>query len=281
MKRLIAGGVAVIAALVLAPMASASTFHPTGEFEQFGECPLSIETLENCVYSVSNGGNFTIGTKSVPLKNPVILQGGFSGAGEEIQFFGAANGETLSKTAQPVPGGLLGVVAPTWWPAAVQEWFNNLINDGFTGVTATVELAAPATSIKLSTGNLISRTGTALGLPVKVKLSNAILGSNCYLGSNSHPVQINFTTGNDGALEGRVGTVKFNKTFSLITISGGLLVNNSFEAPGVSGCGGIFSFLVDPLVDSILGVPAGAGQNSATLEGTLQTAVASAVKASE
>jgi hypothetical protein len=282
MKKFIAGGLmAALAVLVLAPSAFASSHHPTGEFEQFGECPLNNEEVANCVFSVTNGGLFTVGNKEVPLVNPVTLQGGFKGSGESVQFYGAENGETLSKTPQPVPGGLLGITAPKWWPIWIQIWFNNLINEGFTGVNATVELAAPATSIKLSTSNLLNRKGTALGLPVKVKLSNAILGSNCYIGSNSSPVQINFTTGTDGELEGAVGTVTFNKTFTLVTISGGKLVNNSFAAPGVSGCGGIFSFLIDPLVDSILGTPSGAGENSAILEGTLQTANAKAVKASE
>jgi hypothetical protein len=67
----------------------------------------------------------------------------------------------------------------------------------------------------------------------------------------------------------------------LITIKGGKLVNNTYAAPGVSGCGGIFSFFIDPLVDSILGTPSPSGSNSASLEGVLQDANAAAVKASE
>jgi hypothetical protein len=58
-------------------------------------------------------------------------------------------------------------------------------------------------------------------------------------------------------------------------------VNNTFSAPGASGCGGLFSFFVDPLVNSILGLPAGSGTNSAVLEGKLQDAQAVAVKESE
>jgi hypothetical protein len=120
-----------------------------------------------------------------------------------------------------------------------------------------------------------------LGLPSKVKLDNAILGNNCYVGSNSKPVQIDFTTGESGALKGSVGEITFNEEFTLITISGGQLVNGTFAAPGVSGCGGIFSFFIDPLVDSILGTPSPSGKNSAILEGVLQDGNAAAVKASE
>lgn len=289
MKRLFLAAALVAAMVVPVSAASASSHNPKGEYAQFKECPLNRATMEFCVFSESNGGGFTVGKKTVPLVNPVILQGGFETNPETFvqQFYGAENGDTLSKTPQPVPGGLLGITAPTWWPKFLQDWFNNQINEGFTGVTATVELAAPATSIKLSTLNLISENGIALGLPVKIKLSNAILGNNCYIGSNSKPVQLDFTTGTteppppNKPLKGAAGTLSFNPDFTIITVSGGLLVNNSFAAPGVNGCGGIFSFFIDPLVNSILGTPSPAGTNTATLEGKLQTAQAGAVKASE
>jgi hypothetical protein len=282
MKKFLMGGIAtVLAALIFTSAAFAASHHPTGNFAPFGECPLNRATITDCVYSVSDGGSFTVGNKTVPLTNPVTLQGGFEPVGEELAFFGAENGDTLSKTPQPVPGGLVGVTAPTWWPKFLQDWFNNQINEGLTGVTATVELAAPATSITLSTENLIAESGTALGLPVKVKLSNAILGNNCYLGSNAKPVQINFTTGTDGSVKGSRGELSFKEEFTLITISGGKLVNGSFAAPGVSGCGGIFSLFVDPLVDTVLGTPSASGKNTAVLEGKLQDAASSAVRESE
>ncbi|HEX5705593.1 MAG TPA: hypothetical protein VFX97_20495 [Pyrinomonadaceae bacterium] len=271
----------MLGVLLFASSASASSHNPTGEFKEFGECPLNNPAVENCVFSVTNGGSVQIGSKNVPLKNPVTLQGGFFGEGQEVTFVGAENGVTLSKTPQPVPGGLLGITAPTWWPKFIQNWFNNLINEGFTGVNATVELAAPASKIFLSTENLLNQEGTALGLPVKVKLDNAILGSNCYIGSNSKPIQIDFTSGKSGALEGSVGEITFNETFTLITISGGKLVNGTFAAPGASGCGGIFSLFIDPLVNSVLGIPSASGKNNATLEGVLKSANAAAVKASE
>lgn len=285
MRKLIAGGlVGVVAMLSFASSALASSHNPTGEYAQFKECPLNRATITDCIYALTNGGGFTTGKKTVPLVNPVTLQGGIEGEGQEVDFYGAENGDTLSKTAQPVPGGLLGITAPTWWPKFLQDWFNNQINAGFTGVTATVELTGPTkglTNVFLSTENLLFESGTALGLPAKIRLSNAILGSNCYIGSESSPVQIDFTTGTDGALTGDAGTFSFNEAFTVITISGGKFVNNSFVAPGVNGCGGIFSFFINPLVNSIIGLPSGAGKNSATLEGKLQDGNAEAVKASE
>lgn len=277
-KLIVVGLTGVIGLLAFASTAVASSHHPTGEFANFGECPLNNAEVTECIYSLSSGGSFTIGKKTVPLVNPVTFQGGLKKSGA---FVGAENGETLSKTPQPVPGGLLGIVAPTWWPKFIQEWFNNLINEGFTGVNATVELAGPASNVTLSTQNLIFQTGTALGLPTKIKLDNAILGSNCYIGSNSSPVQINFTSGTSGSLTGSVGEVSFNEEFTLVTISGGKLVNGTYAAPATNGCGGIFSFLIGPLVNEILGVPSASGKNLATLEGKIQDGKATAVRESE
>ncbi|HEY5815837.1 MAG TPA: hypothetical protein VIS95_05795 [Solirubrobacterales bacterium] len=282
--------VAALMAMMLVPASPAlgASHNPTGEYAQFKECPLSKPTVLLCVYSESNGGFFQIGKKNTPLKNPVILQGGLeiNEKGESV-FVGAENGDTLSKTPQPVPGGLLGIEAPGWWPKFLRDLFNETINNGFTGVTATVELAGPASSVKINTTNLLSETGTALSLPVKIKLSNPFLGSNCYIGSDSKPVVIDFTSGTTSPpppnkpIKGSAGTVEFNEAQTIITLSGGSLVNNSFAAPGASGCGGFFSFLIDPFVNSIVGLPSPAGTNSAVLSGKIQNAVAEAVKASE
>lgn len=288
MRKLLLAASLMAMLLLPASQAAASSHHPTGAFADFDECPLNTEAVQACVFSESNGGYFTVGSKTVPLVNPVILQGGLeAGAGGTTPFVGAENGETLSKTPQPVPGGLLGIVAPSWWPKWLQNWFNQKINNGLTGVSATVELAAPASEVKVNTLNLITGKGIALSLPVKIKLSNAILGNNCYIGSSSSPVVIEFTTGTTSPpppnepITGDPGTVSVTEGGQLITLSGGELVNNSFAAPGAHGCGGLLSFFIDPLVDSVLGTPSPAGTNTAVLEGVLKTGAASAVRASE
>jgi len=286
MKKLLVAAAAIAAMMVVpASQAIASSHHPTGEFEQFAECPLSHEAVKACIYSESNGGYFQMGAKTVPLVNPVILQGGLEGTA--LAFVGAENGETLSKTPQPVPGGLLGIEAPAWWPTWLKNWFNEQINNGFTGVTATVEVAGSDSAIKVNTLNLLFEKGTALSLPTKIKLSNPILGSSCYVGSDSSPVTLDFTTGATSppppneSIHGAAGTAENNEAGTLLTLSGGRLVNNSFAAPAAHGCGGWLSFFIDPLVNSLVGLPSPAGTNAAILEGKLQTAIASAVKASE
>jgi len=287
MRRLLLA-TALLATMLVPSQALASSHHPTGEFAHLGECPLSHPALAFCTYAETNGGFFTLGKKTVPLKNPVILQGGLevNEAETEVAFVGAENGDTLSKTPQTVPGGLLGVEAPTWWPLFLQNLFNETINKGLTGVTATVELAAPASKIIVNPEALLSEEGTALSLPVKIKLSNSFLGNNCYIGSNAKPVTIAFTTGETSPpppntpIHGSAGKLTIGE-MGLLTLSGGSFVNNSFAAPGASGCGGLFSLFIDPFVNSLVGLPSPAGTNTAILEGKFQLAEAALVRASE
>jgi len=90
------------------------------------------------------GGEVTVGNRTVALTKPLIVQGGAEGASEEVTFYGAENGETLSSAPQPVPGGLDGVKAPEAWPEWLQKWFDQGLKGGQSDVNATIELAAPA-----------------------------------------------------------------------------------------------------------------------------------------
>lgn len=285
MKKFFLAGALLLAMLLPASSAVAA---PTGEYAQFAKCPLTASPLLACLYSESSNGFFTIGKKTVPIKNPVVLQGGIPElAAGPVPLIAAAGGDTLVKTPQPVPGGLTGIVAPSWWPKFLRDLFNETINNGFTGVQATVELAAPASAIKLNSLALLSANGTALSLPVKIKLDNPFLGSSCYVGSNSTPMVLNFTSGTTAPpppntpITGNPGTVSENASNTIATFSGGKLVDNAFAAPGANGCGGLFSFLIDPFVNSILGAPSPAGTNTAVLEGKIQLGQPAAIKASE
>jgi hypothetical protein len=290
------GRMLIAAAAVLAPLAMASPamaeHHPTGNFAPFKYCPLSNKATEICTVANTNAGEFTVGKKTVPITKTITLQGGLheNEKTEELEFIAAEGAETLSKTEETVPGGLLGIKAPKSWPLILQELFNEyVINKGLTGVTEITELAKPASAIKLNTTNLIFESGTALQLPVKVKLNNAFLGNECYVGSSSHPIILNLTTGTTSPpepnkpIKGSAGKLEILEAGNLVRLTGGALVDNSFaDEEGANGCGGfLFSWAVDPLVNEILGVPSKAGTNTAILKGNLEEAVAEAVKASE
>jgi hypothetical protein len=163
-------------------------------------------------------------------------------------------------------------------------------------VTVTTELAAPASAIGVSTQNLIEAKGIGLSLPVKLKLSNALLGDGCYIGSNVKPIVINLSTGRTGPsplhrpftgkpltekpLIGKPGHAKFKDEYNLVTLADESLVGDSFAAPRAEGCGGVLSSRVDPALDAGLGLPVARGENEALLNGTLRDANAPAVKAS-
>lgn len=283
-----------LAMVVLGALAvpSSAVAAPTGEFAKFAQCPVSSAVIDACFYSVSTGGEVKTGAKTVQVENPQVLQGGLDYLEEEftgsLAFLAASDGNTLSKTPQAVPGGLLGVTAPSWWPSILRNLFNETINNGFTGVTATVELAGPASSIKLNNLAALAQFGTALEMPVKIKLGNPFLGSNCYIGSNSNPIVWKFTTGTTSPpapntpITGSAGTISANENSTILRVTGAKLVDNSFAVPGASGCGGfLFSWAVDPLVNSIVGIPSPAGNNAAVLVNNIEYADPAAVKASE
>jgi hypothetical protein len=155
--------------------------------------------------------------------------------------------------------------------------------NGLTGVTATTELAAPASDIVLNEANLIQRKGIALSLPIKVKLSNPFLGSGCYIGSNAHPIILELTTGTTNPpppnkpISGKVGNVIGNQEGTILYVKENTLVNNSFAAPGVEGCGAV-PLLIDPVVDLQSGLPAAAGHNTAILNDQLEESGASIIR---
>jgi hypothetical protein len=278
-----------IAMLALTSSAQAVEHHPTGEFAPFADCPSSNPEVSDCLIATTEGGEFAIGTEKVPIVKPITLQAGlhaFLSGGETV--VAAEDGNTLSKTPQKVPGGLAALVKCNEISNFIERLACALaFENGVTGVNATTELAAPASSIGLHTFPLLEAKGTALSLPLKVHLENPFLGSSCYIGSNAKPIVIDFTTGTTSPpppntpITGNVGEPSFNEAGNILTVKNNALVNNSYAAPAAEGCGGIFAFLIDPIVDGKLGLPSEAGHNAAILKGTLKVAFAEAVTASE
>jgi hypothetical protein len=286
-KRLVAWVAAVGVALLCLLGASSAGATPKGEFAIFSDCP--VTTVNACVVAKTESGKFIVGKETVPIEKTITLQGGISeNEAEELTFVAAKDGNTLSKTPQKVPGGLAGLVKCNEIKEILERIACELaFENGVTGVTATTELAAPASSIGINEFNFLLETGTALSLPVKVHLENPFLGSSCYIGSNSSPIVINLTTGTTSPpppntpITGSRGTIEEAGEGAIGIFRKNSLVNNSFAAPGSNGCGGVFAFVIDPIINSKLGLPSAAGHNTAILNGTLEQAAASDVKAHE
>lgn len=277
----------LIAALAVFGLAATAQAKLTGNFTKFGQCPYKNLEVRKCLLAVTNSGEVVLGSKKVPIVNPVTLQGG---AGKQVEgvapFFAASNGITLSKTPQPVPGGLSGLINCK----EIKDFFLRLacevtFENGVTGLNATLELAKPATDIRVSENNLAAEEGVALMMPVKTHLENPFLGSSCYVGSSSSPLTWNLTTGTTAPpapnkpISGKAGFVEFLEEGSIAVAKDAVLVDNAWSAPGASGCGGFpAELLLNPIINTAAGLPASAGKNTAILKNTLNIAAAAAVR---
>lgn len=277
-------------AFVVLSIASPALATPTGEFAPFADCPLNNAELSACLVAATTsgaGGEFTVGNRTVPIKNTITLQGGFTEnrtTGAE-EFVGAEGGPTLSKSPQKVPGGLSNIVnCEKIGNQRAREACEAVFENKLTAVYATTELAGPASSIGINEENLIRENGTALSLPLKVKLENPLFGEECYVGSNASPIVIELTTGTTSPpapnkpIKGKKGNFGSNEAGTILTVTENSLVNNSFAAPKATGCGGSFSSIIDPIVNASLGLPAAAGHNAAILDGALKQAGAETVR---
>jgi len=272
-----------LAALTALAFVGSASAKLTGEFAKFAQCPYNNLEVKKCMYSPTEGGEVVLGTKKVPITNVAYLQGGFSKPNAETgfsKFYEALNGITLSKAPQAVPGGLLGIVPPEKSPTLVKLLSAFFFENSLTGVNSTLELAKPACEIKVSENHLAEEIGVALELPVKVHLENPFLGKSCYVGSSSSPIWFKLTAGTtaDGKLKGFGGEVQLFEEGSVLQLKNAVLVDNTWSAPAASGCGGIISFLVNPIINGQIGLPSAAGKNVAILKNTINIAARAAVK---
>jgi hypothetical protein len=291
---------ALMAPVAVMMMASPAFAEPKGIFKIFNDCPTTTPGNALCSFAQTTGGEFAIGSTKVPINKTITLQGGavHTGGPNENEYFllPAKDGNSLSKTELNVPGGLLNIInceeikGNGFFETLERNACKAIFENKTTGVTATTELVANMSNPAiLNLAGLALEEGTALVLPVRVHLKNPLLGEECYIGSESSPIQLHLTTGTTAPplpnkpIKGSGGTFfeETEKGQSLTAVTGNSLVDNAFSTPVASGCGGFFSFLINPIVNSKLGLPSAAGHNTAILSGSLRAAENSAVVASE
>jgi hypothetical protein len=279
----------LIAALAVLALSASAQATLTGAFTRFANCPYKNTEVRKCLVSVTESGEVILGSKKVPIVNPVTLQGGIGPVDEETEFgkmFAATNGITLSKTPQPVPGGLAGLVNCKEIKEPLLRVACELaLENKFTGASSTLELARPASQVLVSEFRIAAEEGVALKLPIKIHLENPFLGSNCYVGSESSPIIWELTSGKTAPpapntpINGFGGEGAFLEGGRIIELKNNVLVDNAWAAPGATGCGGsLVELLLDPVVNVSAGLPAEAGHNTAILKGTASTTSALAVK---
>jgi hypothetical protein len=257
---------AALAVLALAPAAMATT--PAPGYERFAGCPSPAENEEIfvCQRGVIDGGHFQMGSKDVPITNPITLSGGILYDGTVA----ATSKGGLTPVKQKVPGGVIGLTGLTW----LAEFLGS---EALT-LYAVTELAGVPH---------VKEFSKRLELPVRVHLINSTLGNNCYVGSFTNPIKLNLTYGTTNPplpnkpISGTPPTAGPETQIGVLPFENGVLVDNAFAAPGASGCVlTLFGFIpisINGLVNTQSGLPSAAGHNETTQNVDLELANVEAV----
>jgi hypothetical protein len=262
---------AAAAALMIAaavPAAAVDYPAPGGIYTPFTDCPLTNPLMAQsvggdatgCIASISNSGTFTIHGIPVSVTHPVKVQFGVWDPPNATpnQFSGGVlappDGKWLVASPENTPGGLFALLCPSSTPA-VALLCRNATATGHTGLTAQIQSAGPITNF-----DLVSFTQ-----PVKIKLINPILGGNCYIGSNSHPIVLNptITTGTLTSTPDPNPT-RFPTT-AVLAITANTVTDDTFSVPAATGCGP--GGVADGAINGRLGLPSASGNNHLVLHG--------------
>ena len=267
----LAAGVLLSAPFVAAPaMAAVGYPTPGGIYAPFTNCPLRNPVMRGsvggsatgCIASINTSGTFTINGIPTPITHPVIVQFGVWSPPNATpnQFSGGvvqpANGQSLVTSPEQVPGGLpLLLLCPGSTPG-VAKLCKKAMTSGHTEVTAQVLSAGPIDNFQLTT----------FTQPVKIKLSNPLLGGNCFIGSDSDPIVLN-----PNIISGNLqfffdpDTVRFPNT-AVLAILDAVATDDTFSVPAATGCGP--GGVANDAINSLLGLPSPSGNNHLVLNGT-------------
>lgn len=239
----------LVAVALVAPVAKAAT--PAPGYSQFAGCPdpkTEFPGVVACVRTVIKGGHFQMGSKDVPIENPMVLSGGQL----ENGFLVANSKGGLPPVKQKVPGGVIGLTGLTW----LLEFLGS---EALTLYAATELAGQPKQEFD------------HIALPIKVHLINGTLGNNCYVGSVSNPIKLKLRTNTTSPpapnkpITGKEGEFSVTTNPEILYFKNGIFVDNEFSAPGASGCVlTLFGFIpisINGLVNSQSGLPAAAGTN--------------------
>jgi hypothetical protein len=289
---------AVTAIAVLAPLAPASANARSavtlrGNWAAFTRCPVDDSAMLAATGQKKNGSGSTAlcvaadsPNGSVKLGNTTATTGDTNLQAGLVGNF-SAGFSVVSPTAgglvaapATIPGGLLGLICPSGIPV-ISAICQEIVNSPLNTVTAVVQPAGQPSNFNFAAG--LSKGVPILTLPVKIQLQNPILGSNCFLGSDSDPIVLK----PENLVTPKVTTQRFN-TNGTPNRSKGVLErivatgeqgDNSFAVPGATGCGGLLANLVDPILDAKEGLPSPAGSNSLVLDNAV-TSIATYVDSS-
>lgn len=244
-SRLVAITIAAAVSAVLALATSASAAFPN-----FGDCPRTQSIY--CVDIQSTTGSMTIKGFTVPIGDSLEIRGGLADDGAGGARFIPPRG-TSGVFAKPiqVPGGILGIDLPI----------------GLNKVTATATLAGPPEALRIDPGTFTLR------MPMKLLLSNPLIGPACRIGNDAAPAWVTLIVGTtspprpNSPISGAIGTPS-SPAPGTVLIHGNTNVDNSFSIPGASYCG-LGLGLFDQIINAKLKLPSAGGNNALIINNNL------------
>ncbi len=286
----VSGSAVLVGALaVTLAIASVAVATPRGVFARFAQCPTREPGVALCQRLEVNGGVLSIGKTSVPIERPILVQGGAVHASRvnynEYFLVAPTSGEIIPPNELAVAGGLQALLGCPL--AGCRSPSGGTVPNM---VYASIESASGLTSKGIfNLAAAAEEKGPAVTLPVRVQLRNPMLGSQCYLGSEAHPIEMQLTDGTtrpplpNKPITGALGVAasEIEGESEALTATGLTFVDNTFSVPAAKGCGGSLAFLIEPELNRALGLESPAGHNTAILKGVLHIAEAEAVLASE
>jgi hypothetical protein len=287
MSRLARVSALIALAMLAGPLSAdaASAFTLNGDWKPFTRCPVDdptmlaatgMATVAACVVADSPRGSVTIGSTTVPTGDSNLQIGLVENNQTTPATFRIISppGGALAAAPARVPGGLLSILCPSNIPI-VSSLCQQAINNNLNAVTAVVQPAGAPSNINIPAQ---FRAGKPIiSLPIKIQLVNPLLGSSCYIGSNSSPIVLKpqnlaAPTFGPGELFDPNGTPDPNGVLQSLILNSSQ-GDNSFSVPGASGCGGLLSLVVDAAINLKLGLPSPKGKNHLVLNNSTSDTV--------
>jgi hypothetical protein len=262
---------------------------PKGIYAQFTNCPLKNPIMQEswngegtatgCIDGQIKSGSVTVGNITTPVVEPVDVQFGVwdppnaSPGGDWTaggQFIGgvlpprAGLPAMVNTKADPIPQSLTTALGcPSSDPTVQSLCQQAAANPANNQVSA----------LAIGAGQLTNFALFSWTQRIKFQLINPLLGNNCYIGSDNNPIVLNpvVSIGPGGQfVEEQDPNPTLHPNVAVLGVTGAVATDNTFAAPGVTGCGpgGSANIPVDLALDAGTGLPAASG-NSATFNGNL------------
>jgi len=264
-----AGGLLISAAMVAGSAMAVGYPAPGGIYAPFTDCPLHDPEMRlaepgfamGCIKSVTASGSFSVNGIPVPITQPVTVQFGTysdtdSNGNQVFHVVPTQDHKVLLTEPEVIPGGFFLLVCLGGDPS-VARLCDTAMTNGQTDLEVQVELAGEIT-------NFGPLNLTPFTLPVKVKLTNPMLGGKCYIGSDDDPILLN-------PMFNPVGTLNFQTdpdpvrfpNVAVLSITGSTLTDDTFSVPAATGCGP--GEVANAPINAFLGLPSPSGNNHLVL----------------